>query len=135
MPCLGRCHIAFGEFLIGSGVLFPAGIAKEGILVFAKGTLYYYFTHKAELLQVLREKFEDTVMESIQELDQACPPDDWHGRIRAWIEGATYTYFALNALHDVVIYGTNLPFRYAMADARITQYLAEILSQGNKAGA
>nr|WP_320009423.1 hypothetical protein [uncultured Desulfobulbus sp.] len=51
----------------------------------------HHFTNKAELLQVLREKFEDTVMASIQALDQACLPDDWHGRIKAWIEGATHT--------------------------------------------
>ncbi|MBM9616587.1 TetR/AcrR family transcriptional regulator [Desulfobulbus rhabdoformis] len=102
---------------------------------FAKGTLYHYFKNKAELLQVLREKFEEEVMVSIRALDAACQPDDWHGRIRAWIEGASKTYFEMNALHDVVIYGTNLPFRYAMADAQITKYLAEIVREGNQSGA
>jgi len=108
-------------------------IAKEA--GFAKGTLYHYFKNKAELLQVLREKFEDEVMASIRARVDACQPDDWRGRLKGWIDGATKTYFEMNALHDVVIYGTNKPFRYAMADADITKYLAALLRNGALHGA
>jgi len=102
---------------------------------FAKGTLYHYFKNKAELLQVLREKFEEGVMASIRSRVDACQTDDWHGRIKAWIDGAAKAYFEMNALHDVVIYGNNRPFRYAMADAEITKYLAGLLRDGAQNGA
>lgn len=102
---------------------------------FAKGTLYHYFKNKAELLQVLREQFEDEVMARIKTRVEAREPDDWHGRIKAWIDGATSGYFDLIALHDVVIYGMNRPFRYAMAESKITTYLAALIGDGAKAGA
>lgn len=102
---------------------------------FAKGTLYHYFTNKAELLQVLREKFEEGVMASIRAHVDACQADDWPGRIKAWIDGASQGYFAMIALHDVVIYGNNKPFRHTMANAEITTYLAGLLRDGAQNGA
>lgn len=102
---------------------------------FAKGTLYHYFTNKAELLGVLRESFEKEVMKRIRSRVESCPVDDWRSRIKAWIDGAVDAYFELNELHDVVIYGLGMPFRHAMADAEITRYLTKLISDGNKAGA
>lgn len=102
---------------------------------FAKGTLYHYFSNKAELLQVLRESFESEVMKRIRSRIDKCHGDDWRGRIKAWIDGAVDAYFELNELHDVVIYGSGMPFRNAMADAEITQYLKQLISDGAKAGA
>ncbi|SDP07836.1 TetR/AcrR family transcriptional regulator [Desulforhopalus singaporensis] len=101
----------------------------------AKGTLYHYFSNKAELLQVLREGFESEVMNRIRLRVDSCPVDDWQGRIGAWIEGAVDAYFEMHALHDVVIYGPGMPFRNAMADAQITRYLTRLISDGTKADA
>lgn len=102
---------------------------------FAKGTLYHYFSTKAELLQVLREGFESEVMKRIQLRVDTCQGDDWCGRIKAWIDGAVDAYFELNELHDVVIYGSGMPFRNAMADAEITKHLKQLIIDGAKAGA
>lgn len=101
---------------------------------FAKGTLYHYFSNKAELLQVLREGFESEVMSRIRERVDQCDVNDWQGRIRAWIDGATDAYFDMSDLHDVVIYGSGMPFRNAMADAQITGYLTTLISDGVEAG-
>ncbi len=102
---------------------------------FAKGTLYHYFANKAELLQVLREGFEKEVMKRIRSRVERCPEGDWRGRIKAWIHGAVDAYFELSDLHDVVIYGSGMPFRNAMADAEITRYLTTLISDGTRAGA
>jgi len=102
---------------------------------FAKGTLYHYFSNKAELLQVLREGFESEVMKRIRSRVDTCHGDDWPGRIKAWIDGAVDAYFELHELHDVVIYGSGMPFRNAMADAEITKDLKELICDGAKAGA
>ncbi len=102
---------------------------------FAKGTLYHYFANKAELLQVLREAFKKEVMRRIRSRVESCPADDWRGRIKAWIDAAVDAYFEMNELHDVVIYGSGMPFRHAMADAEITQYLTRLIRDGAKAGA
>jgi AcrR family transcriptional regulator len=102
---------------------------------FAKGTLYHYFSNKAELLQVLREGFESEVMKRIRLRVDKCHEDDWRGRIKAWIDGAVDAYFELNELHDVVIYGSGMPFRNAMANAEITKHLRQLIGDGVKAGA
>ncbi|WP_028579601.1 TetR/AcrR family transcriptional regulator [Desulfogranum japonicum] len=101
----------------------------------AKGTLYHYFSNKAELLQVLREGFESEVMKRIRSRVDMCHDDDWRGRIKAWIDGAVNAYFAMQELHDIVIYSTGMPFRNAMADAEITRYLAQLIRDGVQAGA
>ncbi len=102
---------------------------------FAKGTLYHYFKNKADLLKALQEKFEQEVMQRIRVRVEHVPPQDWPGRLKGWIEAAVAAYFELNALHDVVIYGLNRPFRHAMADTEITQYLIQLLDDGARAGA
>lgn len=101
----------------------------------AKGTLYHYFTNKAELLQVLREGFEKEIMSRIRSRVESCPADDWRGRLKTWIDAAVNAYFNMIELHDVVIYGLGMPFRHAMADTEITQYLTKLIRDGAKAGA
>ena len=102
---------------------------------FAKGTLYYYFSTKADLIRVLWESFDEEVMRRIRSRVEGCPADDWLGRIRAWIDAAADAYFDMTELHDVVVYGLGMPFRHAMADSEITVYLAKLLSDGARAGA
>ena len=102
---------------------------------FAKGTLYHYFTNKADLLQGLRDDFDKEIIHRIQSKVDACPPDDWRGRIKAWIVAAIEAYFDMSELHDVVIYGAGMPFRNAMAHSEITRHLARLIGDGARAGA
>jgi AcrR family transcriptional regulator len=101
----------------------------------AKGTLYHYYKNKSEILMALRADFEIKIMNRIKPKVEKCSPNDWKERIKAWTEAAVDAYFEFSKLHDVVIYGTGMPFRNAMADAEITQYLTEIIRKGAKAGA
>ena len=101
----------------------------------AKGTLYHYFANKSDLLAALRENFENKIMDRITPNVEKCHPDDWAGKLKAWTYSAVQAYFELSGLHDVVIYGTGMPFRNAMADARITRYLTELIEDGANAGA
>ncbi|OIQ50862.1 Fatty acid metabolism regulator protein [Pseudodesulfovibrio hydrargyri] len=102
---------------------------------FAKGTLYHYFSTKAELLMSLREEFDQRIERLIRARVDRCRADDWRGRIRAWIAGAVDGYFALSDLHDVVIYGTEMPFRNSMLDSEVTRSLAALIADGVRAGA
>lgn len=101
----------------------------------AKGTLYHYFASKSELLEVLRDGFEDEVMNRVRSHVESCASDNWRERLKAWIEAAAGAYFDLSELHDVVFFGAGMPLRYTMADDEITRYLAKLISDGAKAGA
>jgi len=101
---------------------------------FAKGTLYHYFSNKADLLMNLREEFDKTIARRILERVERCADNDRHGRLRAWITGAVEAYFAMSDLHDVVIYGTGLPFRNSMVHSEVTRSLAELVADGDRAG-
>jgi len=101
----------------------------------AKGTLYHYFASKTELLEVLRDGFQDEVMNRVKSRVESCADDNWRERLKAWIEAAADAYFDMSKLHDVIFFGAGMPLRSAMADAKITQYLAKLISDGAKAGA
>ncbi|MDY6849267.1 MAG: TetR/AcrR family transcriptional regulator [Thermodesulfobacteriota bacterium] len=100
----------------------------------AKGTLYHYFASKSELLEVLKDGFEDEVMNRVRSRVERCAADNWCGRLKAWIEGAANAYFDMSKLHDVIFFGAGMPLRSAMAEAEITRYLAKLISDGAKAG-
>lgn len=102
---------------------------------FAKGTLYHYFENKSGLLGALREDFEKIVMDRIRGHVERRADDDWKGRIQAWVDAAVAAYFDMSELHDVVIYGTGMPFRNTMGNSEITKYLMQLISHGAKAGA
>lgn len=101
----------------------------------AKGTLYHYFASKSELLEVLRDGFEDEVMNRVRSRVESCAADNWRGRLKAWIEAAANAYFDMSNLHDVIFFGAGMPIRSAMAHAEIIQYLVKLISDGAKAGA
>jgi AcrR family transcriptional regulator len=102
---------------------------------FAKGTLYHYFSNKAELLFSLRGEFDRKIAQRIRSNMEKRPADGWRGRIKAWIVGAVEAYFAMSELHDVVIYSSGMPFRNAMAESEVTRQLARLIEDGARAGA
>ncbi|WFS62948.1 TetR/AcrR family transcriptional regulator [Pseudodesulfovibrio thermohalotolerans] len=102
---------------------------------FAKGTLYHYFSNKAELLLSLREEFDKEVARRIQSHVEKQPADDWRGRIKAWVIGAVEAYFTMSELHDLVVYGSGMPFRNTMAHSEVTRHLARLIADGAQAGA
>lgn len=101
----------------------------------AKGTLYHYFASKSELLQILRDNFNDEIMSRVKSRVEKCAADDWWARLKAWIEAASAAYFELCALHDVLFFGAEMPHRFVMADVDVIKYLAKLLSAGSRAGA
>jgi AcrR family transcriptional regulator len=100
----------------------------------AKGTFYHYFETKADLIPALRERFSDAFMTRVKRAVDACGADDWHGRLKAWIEAAVIAYFDMSALHDVVFHGAEMPLRQAMGDIPVVLDLAALLAGGDAAG-
>jgi AcrR family transcriptional regulator len=101
----------------------------------AKGTFYLHFESKERLLVALQERFVLSVCRELQAAMDRRRPDDWKGRLRAWIEAAVDVYLDRMALHDVVFREFRPDEPHAKKDNPIVDQLAELLGHGTRAGA
>jgi AcrR family transcriptional regulator len=106
--------------------------ARAGV---AKGTFYYYFETKADLLDTLRVRFSDEFLGRVAGAVDRCAAADWNGKLAAWITTAVAAHFDMHALHDVVFHGSEMPLREAMGDIPVVRNLTELLAAGDAAGA
>jgi AcrR family transcriptional regulator len=101
----------------------------------AKGTFYFYFKTKDDVLQALRERFVEKFHERVEGAVAACAPDDWTGRLDAWIEAAVNGYLDEFTLHDLVFHEFRPSSRRARHDNPVTEHLTALIAAGAKAGA
>lgn len=88
-----------------------------------------HFVDKAALLGALRERFVASFCAQLREAMDRCRPDDWTGRLRAWVATGFNGYLDHVALHDVVFHG--LPHdRLAHQDNCAIDQLTELLQGG-----
>lgn len=87
------------------------------------------FDGKAALLGALRERFVAMFCAQLREAMDRCRPEDWTGRLRAWVSTGFNGYLDHVALHDVVFHG--LPHdRLAHQDNCAIDQLTELLQGG-----
>lgn len=88
-----------------------------------------HFGDKAALLGALRERFVASFCTQLREAMDRCRPEDWTGRLRAWVATGFNGYLDQVALHDVVFHG--LPHdRQAHQDNCAIDQLTELLEGG-----
>lgn len=124
---------AAGELFVERGVeatTVDEIAARAGV---AKGTFYHYFSTKADMLDALRARFSDEMLDRIDRATEACTPGDWTAKLRCWIVATIDAYFDMRALHDVVFHGAEMPLRQAMGDISVVQHLAGVLAAGAEA--
>lgn len=108
-------------------------VAQAGV---AKGTFYFHFKTKDDVLQALRERFVVKFHERLEAAVDACAPEDWNGRLDAWMQAAVDGYMDQFALHDLVFHEFRPSSRRMMAhDNPITEHLTRLIAGGAKAGA
>ena len=100
----------------------------------AKGTLYHYFSSKADLLEALRQVFSVQFAARVQTRVEACAARDFKARLCALVDEAVNAYFDMSELHDVVFNSAPKSHRHSMADMEFNQYLARLIDDGTKAG-
>lgn len=68
----------------------------------AKGTFYHYFASKTDILDALARRYTGQFMQRLEDAVNACPPQDWSARLRAWVHANVATYLETHATHDIV---------------------------------
>lgn len=141
-PRTKSSHARRADLMRSAADLFVAkGVAATTIddivadAAVAKGTFYLYFKSKDEILGALREAFIAGFVERVEASAAACAPDDWSGRLRAWIEAAVHAYLDRVALHDVVFHDYRPDHRGMKSDNAAVAHLARLLGAGDAAGA
>jgi AcrR family transcriptional regulator len=96
----------------------------------AKGTFYLHFKSKDEVLTALQTRFIETFCDKVQEAMDSRPPEDWHGRLDAWIEATIKGYVDRVALHDIVFHENRAVHRHMRHDNPVIGQLSALLEQG-----
>ncbi|APA68971.1 TetR/AcrR family transcriptional regulator [Janthinobacterium sp. 1_2014MBL_MicDiv] len=105
----------------------------------AKGTFYHYFPSKHEMLAALAGRYTQHFLASLEAAIGLCMPNDWEGRLRAWVQANVATYLRTWQLHDIVYTSHRRSIGIDPADNRdkdaILAQLGAILAGGAAAGA
>jgi AcrR family transcriptional regulator len=101
----------------------------------AKGTFYVYFKTKEDVLGALRTRFVEGFCERLEGAVERCAPDDWAGRIDAWLEAAVTGYLDAFQLHDLVFHEFRPSNRQARQDNPVITRLTALIDAGARAGA
>jgi AcrR family transcriptional regulator len=124
------------RLFVGKG--FAATTIDEIVLAagVGKGTFYIYFSSKDDILLGLRDRFINGFLDLIHKRLSMEPPEDWGGRLTAWVDALVSGYLANVRLHDVVFHGVDPDARrqrVGTPDA-VTESLSDLLHNGVKAG-
>ena len=68
----------------------------------AKGTFYHYFASKTVILDALARRYTGQFLQRLEDAVNACAPQDWSARLRAWVHANVITYLDTSATHDFV---------------------------------
>lgn len=101
----------------------------------AKGTFYFHFKTKEAVLQALRTRFIESFHICLEDAINAKAPDEWVGRLDAWIGAGVNGYLDQFELHDLVFHEFRPSNRRRERDNPIVAHLASLIVSGKKAGA
>lgn len=100
----------------------------------AKGTFYHYFAAKTDMLAALAERYTRQYLEALERAVDACPQDDWVGKLQAWVHASVQTYADTYRTHDIVYSNHHHHDRQNRDKNAILDQLAGILEGGKAAG-
>jgi AcrR family transcriptional regulator len=101
----------------------------------AKGTFYLHFASKDALVIGLQERFMVRMYACIERALARKKPDDYRGRLKAWIQAAIEGFMDQYALHEIVFHDFRPEEHKPNKDnAAFTSFLL-LLKEGTDAGA
>ena len=101
----------------------------------AKGTFYHYFSAKTDMLAALAQRYTRQYLEALERAVNACEPQDWVGKLRAWVHASVQTYVDTYRTHDIVYTNHHHHDRQNRDKNAVLDQLLGILEGGRAAGA
>ncbi|MFA7602449.1 MAG: TetR/AcrR family transcriptional regulator [Novosphingobium sp.] len=100
----------------------------------AKGTFYHYFQDRAAMLEALRRRYSQRFADLVDAAMDACPRNDWDGRLAAWVEATVGEYLATYRLHDAIFHDPVVCERCVISEETFVVSLAALLQKAAAAG-
>jgi len=104
------------EITIGAGV--------------AKGTFYLHFSSKIDILQALRARFVQGVLDGIIAAVRGQQEEDWRGKLAAWSKACAAGYLDAAGLHHLAFVAAPPATREGLARNSLIDHLSELLAAG-----
>ena len=101
----------------------------------AKGSFYLHFSSKEAVIDGLRRRFVDTLLDGIKAAVERQADAGWGERLAAWATACGRGYAESVRLHDVVFNEAPPPNQNGLADNILIDHLAQVLADGADAKA
>ncbi|MGO4137636.1 TetR/AcrR family transcriptional regulator [Rhizobium brockwellii] len=96
----------------------------------AKGTFYLHFSSKADVLQALRARFVQGVLDGIVTAVEGRRQEDWHGKLAAWSTACAIGYLDAAGLHHLAFVAAPPATREGLSRNILIDHLNELLAAG-----
>lgn len=101
----------------------------------SKGAFYLHFSSKADVIEALRSRFVQRLLNGIVEEVGRQDVGDWSGKLMAWAKACAEGYLNASRLHNLVFAAAPPPSREGLTSNILIDDLAELLAAGNREGA
>ena len=96
----------------------------------AKGTFYLHFSSKADVLQALRARFVQSVLDGIVAAIEGRGQEDWHGKLAAWSTACATGYLDAAGLHHLAFVAAPPATKEGLSRNILIDHLNELLAAG-----
>ncbi|PDT09872.1 TetR family transcriptional regulator [Rhizobium sp. J15] len=96
----------------------------------AKGTFYLHFSSKADVLEALRGRFVQGVLDGIVAAVESRQEQDWRGRLSVWSTACAIGYLDASGLHHLAFVAAPPATREGLSSNMLIAHLSELLAAG-----
>jgi len=96
----------------------------------AKGTFYLHFSSKTDILEALRTRLVQKLLDGIAAEIAGQQRHDWRGKLAAWSRACCFGYLDAARLHHLVFVAAPPPTREGLTRNILIDHLAELLATG-----
>lgn len=96
----------------------------------AKGTFYLHFSSKADVLEALRGRFVQGVLDGIVAAVEGQRQEDWRGKLAAWSAACATGYLDAAGLHHLAFVAAPPATREGLSSNILIAHLSELIAAG-----
>ncbi|MBB3310722.1 AcrR family transcriptional regulator [Rhizobium sp. BK196] len=98
----------------------------------SKGAFYLHFSSKADVIEALRTRFVQKLLNGIVEEVGKQQTDDWNGKLTAWAKACAMGYLNAARLHNLVFAAAPPPSREGLTNNILIDNLQQLLAAGSR---